>query len=180
MMQTNYGPKKVAKSLWRKPSSSDLSQPHGMKLSGSPRVLPSIKGVVGSGGCLRRSSFDAATMARDSVLSGVWDSGLRWPLGAASLADSWEVVKILIEQGVDVKSDAGGAALIRDHSQPRASAGIARTTMLMLSAALAQLSEDTWCTGATQRSYLVASPHQIPSPWMVLLIGRVSTWTWKT
>ena len=47
-------------------------------------------------------------------------------LGAASLADSWEVVKILIEQGVDVKSDAGGAALIRDHSQPRASAGNGR------------------------------------------------------
>ena len=47
-------------------------------------------------------------------------------LAAASLADSWEVVKLLIEQGVDVKSDAGGAALIRDHSQPRASAGNGR------------------------------------------------------
>ena len=28
----------------------------------------------------------------------------------ASLAHSWEVVKLLIEQGIDVKSDAGGAA----------------------------------------------------------------------
>ena len=27
---------------------------------------------------------------------------------AASLTDSWEVVKLLIEQGIDVKSDAGG------------------------------------------------------------------------
>ena len=40
-------------------------------------------------------------------------------LAAASLADSWEVVKLLIEQGVDVKSDASGAALIRDHSCSR-------------------------------------------------------------
>ena len=32
-------------------------------------------------------------------------------LAAASLADSWEVVKLLSQQGVDVKSDAGGAAL---------------------------------------------------------------------
>ena len=48
-------------------------------------------------------------------------------LGAASLADSWEVVKLLIEQGIDVKSDAGGAALRRDRSLPRASAGIGHT-----------------------------------------------------
>ena len=33
-------------------------------------------------------------------------------LAAASLAASWEVVKLLIEQGVDVKSAASGAALI--------------------------------------------------------------------
>ena len=52
------------------------------------------------------------------VSSGIFAMVQRWPqtsgapaLGAASLADSWEVVKILIEQGVDVKSDAGGAAL---------------------------------------------------------------------
>ena len=34
------------------------------------------------------------------------------------------------------------AAWIRDRSQPRASAGIARTTMLILSVALVQLTED--------------------------------------
>ena len=38
-------------------------------------------------------------------------------LAAASLTDSWEVVKLLIEQGIDVKSDSGDAALRRDQQR---------------------------------------------------------------